>query len=144
MKSSPFIFLWYILVHIHHSWFCAAVAVLYISCLHFIIKCLVLSASSILAAFKEMNAAADGQPVTATLSRLQPESKQRLSTPNLEHPTLPVLNKDRPKGKQSEKPPIMSAGHKTKIKKALQKFSLLPRNVNRYTAVTCSLFVHIS
>ena len=93
------------------------------------------------AAFKEMLLTPDNSPGSRPskqdhIARLQADPKQRLSTPNLDNPRPPVINspaKDKgSKGKHgADKHQIMSTGHKTKIRKALQKFNFLPRNVNR-------------
>jgi len=68
------------------------------------------------------------------ISKLQTDAKQRLSAPSsLENNVPPVIQSPRKqnKSKDEKKTGSLSSGHKTKIRKALQKFNFLPRSANR-------------
>ena len=93
-------------------------------------------------AFKEMLETPDSAPNSPKrtakkdqISKLQADPKQRLgsSLSPLENSVKPVIQSPAKssKSKDEKKGGSLSSGHKTKIRKALQKFNFLPRGANR-------------
>ena len=77
----------------------------------------------------------DNSPARAAkkehISKLQADPKQRLSSTDTDNGVQPIINTPS-KGKNKSEKGFMSTGSRTKLRKALAKFTFLPRNVNRF------------